>query len=286
MPGKDFLESLTSRPELESSQGLPKAALRKQEYCHESHLKSASNAIAREREILETALSAEKPESAKDALITIAVSLWRLDAIKGAAVEDKEDFETDRGIVENTLQRAIPVLEKHAGVTLAELGLDIYIGPSKSPEELAADVAKLKERAREEYGELARFSGAEPVSNPEEYEFLKKRLKRFMIAWKTINDLDAEEDEDPVRIALLAVSEKAQQDIADLPDRSLAVAAAKLVIAQIGKRHEYREPGGHWTQEVLTGEAFLKAIEWFGLKELHDSYSGYSDNEAKAEAAS
>ena len=82
------------------------------------------------------------------------------------------------------------------------------------------------------------------------------------------------------------MAEKAQQDIADLPDRSLAVAAAKLVIAQIGEQHDIeRGPDGHWTQEGLTGEATLKAIEWFHLKELHDSYSGYSDNEAEAAAS-
>jgi hypothetical protein len=105
------------------------------------------DAAYHQKDTLEQALSVANPESLVDLLITISVSLWRLDVIKGAASDEKEkaDFETDRGIVENTLQRAIPVLEKHAGVTLAELGLDDYFSPPKSPEELVADIAAMKE---------------------------------------------------------------------------------------------------------------------------------------------
>jgi hypothetical protein len=89
-----------------------------------------------------------------------------------------------------------------------------------------------------------------------------------------MDDLHAREDKDPLRIALLDTAGKAQQEIADLPDRSLAVAAAKLVVAQMAELRgdiENRQPGGHWTQEALTAEAALKAIEWFGLKELYDA---------------
>jgi hypothetical protein len=108
------------------------------EYCAASHIKSAMDAAYHEQHTLEQALSVVRPESLRDVLITIAVSFWRMDAIK------EDSFETDCGIVENTLERPIPVLERHAGVTLVELGLDSYFTPRKLLEELIADVAALK----------------------------------------------------------------------------------------------------------------------------------------------
>jgi len=247
---------------------MPKTALRKQEYCHQSHLKSVSDAISREREILETALSAEKPESAAEALIVTACCAYRLDLIKAAISEGGDDQDdTDRRIVEDTLARVIPALEKLAGVTIQELGLESYFSPPPSPSELVADVAKLKERARQEHGELAGFSVAEPVSNPKEYEYLKERLKRIMTAWKTMNDLNAIEDDDPLHIALLAKAEAAEEEIAALPAMSLAVAAAKVVISAMAELRSdlmIRNANGGWSCPQQTAQAALKAIEWFG----------------------
>jgi hypothetical protein len=197
------------------------------------------------------------------------VSLWRLDAIKGAAAADEDDFETDRGIVENTLERAIPLLEKHAGVTLAELGLDSYFTRPKSPDELVADVAAFKEA---NLRDLAAFTGAEPVTDQAEYELLSGKLRRMLVAWTAIEALDAQEDEDPVRVALNAVAETAEKEIADLPADSLAVAAAKLIVARL---YDFQEPDSSedsWTDEGLLAQSALKAIEWFGLKDLLDAY--------------
>jgi hypothetical protein len=246
--------------------------LRNEKYSAASHIKIAMDAALHEQHTLEQALSVAKPESLVDVLITLTVSLWRLDAIRDLASEDfKDDFETDRGIVENTLERAIPVLEKHAGISLAELGLDSYFTLSKSPEELIADVAALKE---ENLRNLAAFTGAEPVTNPAEYELLKGKLRRIIVAWKTIEDLDAAQDEDPVRVALMAVAHTAEQEIADLPAESLAVAAAKLVIAKIAELRDdlIDQADGGWNCDQQAAQAALKAIEWFGLKELYDAY--------------
>jgi hypothetical protein len=247
--------------------------LRNEKYSAASHIKIAMDAAHHEQYTLEQALSVAKPESLVDVLITIAVSLWRLDAIKGGVSEGQEDdFETDRGIVENTLERAIPVLEKHAGVTLSELGLDSYFTPSKSPEELIADVSALKEA---NLRDLAAFTGAEPITDPAEYELLKGKLRRIIVAWKTIEALDAQEDEDPVRVALMAVAEAAENEIADMPADSLAVAAAKLVLSEMAElRHDLTQRGenGGWHRAQQATQAALKAIEWFGLRDLYEVY--------------
>jgi hypothetical protein len=250
---------------------LPKRSGRGEKYCAASRIEIAMDAASHEQYTLEQALSVAKPESLRDTLITIAVSLWRLDSIKNAAVENEADFETDRGIVENTLQRAIPVLEKHAGVTLAELDLDDYFTPSKSPEELIADVAALKEA---NLRDLSAFTGAEPITDPAEYEFLKGKLRRLMVVWKTTEELNCD-DEHPLHIALFAESSGIENEIADMPADSLAVAAAKLILAQIhrlGDGLTERSANGGWHCEQQTAQAALKAIEWFGLKDLYDAY--------------
>jgi hypothetical protein len=250
-------------------------------YCPEAHIKIASDAAYHEQCVIEEALSVTKPESLVDVLITLTVSLWRLDSIKFAATEDKENFETDRGIVENTLERAIPVLEKRTGVTLAELGLDSYFTPSKSPEELIADVAAMKEAYLRD---LSTFTGAEPITDPAEYEFLKEKLRRIILAFKAIKDLKIDENDDGADGALCRSLEKvataAEDEIADMQADSLAVAAAKLVFAQFcDMRHDLtvRNSNGGWHCDQQTAQAALKAIEWFGLKDLYDAY--YPDEE-------
>jgi hypothetical protein len=137
---------------------MPESVLKTQDYSHRSYLDAASTEIEREMEILERSLSVEIPESTIDALIMTACCSYRLDIIKAAVSEggDAQD-DTDRLIVEDTLNRVIPALEKLAGVTCAALGLDAYFTPQKSPEELVADVAALKQ------ANPSSLMGAEPA---------------------------------------------------------------------------------------------------------------------------
>jgi hypothetical protein len=109
------------------------------------YLEKKMTQIEKDLVILEEALSLCEPSNARELLIVLAVSSYRLDSVKGCDPGDtKNMFERDCDVLERTLDNAIDALEKLAGVTLKELGLETYSGAGRprTVDELIAAASK------------------------------------------------------------------------------------------------------------------------------------------------
>ncbi len=252
----------------------PSGPMREFDRRKSSAIENEMKRILREIWILEEMLSISKPQTASEILITTAVASYRVDALKFTDIEKGQPaYEKDCAILESTFSYSIPALEQLAGVTLKELGLECYFSLPETPKALAAGFAELKEAS---VNGLCAFTGLEPITDRAEYELLKDQLRRIIVAFKAIQDLDAYEDDDPLYIALFARAKDAENAISVMADDSLAVAAAKLAVARMGELRQdinERDYEGGWTQDSLCAQAALKAIEWFGLKDLYDAYA-------------
>jgi hypothetical protein len=94
-----------------------------------------------EIDVLEEALSICEPQNAREVLIMTAVSYHRMDLINP---EVGDIFQADCRVIRRTLGRIIPALEKLAGVTLSEIGLDSYFTPMRSVPDLTAAAEKVE----------------------------------------------------------------------------------------------------------------------------------------------
>jgi hypothetical protein len=77
-------------------------------------------------------LSICEPQTLRDVLVMLSIAGYRLSAID----TNEESYNDDIRVLDRTLSRTIPLLEKLAGVTLAELGLESYFGRDRSIQEL------------------------------------------------------------------------------------------------------------------------------------------------------
>jgi hypothetical protein len=108
------------------------------------HVVERSRRLEHEIKVLEEAISISNPVTLADVLISLAVSMYRLDAIREGLEGDRASFARDCAILENTISRAIVTLEKLSGVSLAGLGLGGYFHSERSTDELLA-AAKIEE---------------------------------------------------------------------------------------------------------------------------------------------
>jgi hypothetical protein len=93
-----------------------------------------------------------------------------------------------------------------------------------------------------------------------------------LIALKAIVDLKAD---NALRVSLQEVGRAAEDEIASMPAGSLAVAAAKLVVAGMAEARSdwtHRNANGKQRCNQRAAQATFKAIEWFGLEELYNAY--------------
>jgi len=109
------------------------------------YLEREMTKLEREEAILEEMLSICEPQTLRDVLVMLSVAGYRLSAID----PNEESSKNDIRVLDRTLSRTITLLEKLAGVTLAELGLESYFGRDQNVQELLAAAAKV-EAARPE----------------------------------------------------------------------------------------------------------------------------------------
>jgi hypothetical protein len=96
--------------------------------------------LERQEVILEEMLSICEPQTLRDVLVMLSIAGYRLSAIDASEESSKNDIR----VLGRTFDRAIPMLEKLAGVTLADLGLESYFGRERSIQELLAAAAKVE----------------------------------------------------------------------------------------------------------------------------------------------
>ncbi len=104
------------------------------------YLEREMTELDREEAILEQMLSISDPQTLRDVLVMLSVAGYRLSAID----TNEENSKVDTHVLDRTFSRIIPLLEKLAGITLAELGLESYFGPGRSVQELLAAAAKVE----------------------------------------------------------------------------------------------------------------------------------------------
>jgi hypothetical protein len=96
--------------------------------------------LEREGDLLELMLSICEPQTLRDVLVMLSVAGYRLSAIETGEDSAKDDIL----VLCRTLDHAIPLLEKLADVTLAELRLESYFGREQTIQELLAAAAKVE----------------------------------------------------------------------------------------------------------------------------------------------
>jgi len=104
------------------------------------YLEREMTKLEREEATLEQMLSLCEPQTLRDVLVMLCVAGYRLSAIE----TNEENSKDGICVLGRTLDRTISLLEKLAGVTLAELGLENYYGRDRSVEELLAAAAKVE----------------------------------------------------------------------------------------------------------------------------------------------